>query len=857
MTAGVSELKWPVLARTDIVGRLVDGVIRKPARSAMLRGASGIGKTSIAIQAARRLEALGRQATGVVALAELREIPLGALLPALTDDDPDHGLAERAHHLMNRIGAQPERHVLVIDDAPLLDDVSASIVYQLLRVFGVPAILTARDEYAITGPIGRLLHEDLLDSIEVGPLSHEQMVELAESFLHEPLRPESAQALYATTQGNALFLREALVTAQRSGGIVLGPHGAEVRETHLPGHLLDAVRSNFDGLPSASMELAQALALSQPWPEDVTRAWDAEAYGVLQQRSITAIHTTNDTQVVRLAHPFFTEYLLSNLSASDRGRREREAAAALRASGDDALRLTAVHLTLEHHDADAGELEWAAGHAIAAGDKSAALRLAMAARQRGAGFAAALFAAMAASDLDDGDADRLFAEASHAARSDHDVTLLTLRHGQHLAYRRRDPQAAVIAAEDVLSRIPSASSVLGPEVLKWKVMAGDATPDSTPSPHEHDDPLAVVSAGIGAAMFATMAGNSAMALEAITAARPHVAAVATAIPHASSLLDLSEFLTHVADGRVADAGAFAQTKRIEGPADAAGMWSYTLGLIAVHGGRCEDAARMGQLSVRQLQWRDFTGLVGPAVALCAMADALCGEPEKSRQGLASLDEQALLDVKTALHVAECQALLAWATPDFDGAIAALTGTVATAVAQQHFVLAALAGATALRLGAASATAAALEPATVASPSALVHTVHRAASATAQKRWADAAATLPALREAGLVSAALSVAHLVARHSRETMVRRRAQLVASELAASHSRDAVIGDSDPYALSAREREVAAAAAQRLRNKEIADKFDISSRTVENHLANIYRKLGISGRDEIAGVLNLDRD
>ena len=45
---------------------------------------------------------------------------------------------------------------------------------------------------------------------------------------------------------------------------------------------------------------------------------------------------------------------------------------------------------------------------------------------------------------------------------------------------------------------------------------------------------------------------------------------------------------------------------------------------------------------------------------------------------------------------------------------------------------------------------------------------------------------------------------------------------------------------------------AAATRLHNREIAKQFGLSVRTVENHLASAYRKLGVAGRDELAEAL-----
>jgi two-component system, NarL family, nitrate/nitrite response regulator NarL len=52
-----------------------------------------------------------------------------------------------------------------------------------------------------------------------------------------------------------------------------------------------------------------------------------------------------------------------------------------------------------------------------------------------------------------------------------------------------------------------------------------------------------------------------------------------------------------------------------------------------------------------------------------------------------------------------------------------------------------------------------------------------------------------------------------------------------------------------LSQREREIVAVVAQGFKNKEIAEKMFISEQTVKNHLHNIFDKLGVSDRLELA--------
>ena len=58
-----------------------------------------------------------------------------------------------------------------------------------------------------------------------------------------------------------------------------------------------------------------------------------------------------------------------------------------------------------------------------------------------------------------------------------------------------------------------------------------------------------------------------------------------------------------------------------------------------------------------------------------------------------------------------------------------------------------------------------------------------------------------------------------------------------------------DRNPSPLSQREREIVTLVAQGFKNKEMAEKMFISEQTVKNHLHNIFDKLGVSDRLELA--------
>ena len=55
-----------------------------------------------------------------------------------------------------------------------------------------------------------------------------------------------------------------------------------------------------------------------------------------------------------------------------------------------------------------------------------------------------------------------------------------------------------------------------------------------------------------------------------------------------------------------------------------------------------------------------------------------------------------------------------------------------------------------------------------------------------------------------------------------------------------------------LTSRERDIATLAAQGESSKAIAARLFLSVRTVNNHLQSVYSKLGVTGRGQLAGVL-----
>ncbi len=857
---------WPIVARADETSRLAAALLARPSRAQMLRGPSGIGKTTLAAAVAQSAAAEGRTVVPIVALDELRAVPLGALAPLLAASRfaEQEDVGERMRELMAVVGRHADAYLLVVDDAPLLDEASAAALYQLVRVFGVPALLTARDEHTLVGPVARLLHEDLVTVTELDGLTIEQARDLLRRRLGADPRPESLQQLHELTRGNPLFLRELTLAAERDRRVRPGPFGIEIVPGALPDHVLATVADRLDRLTDEQRALAELLAVAQPWPAAATLPEEEPVLADLQRAGVVAPVEGPGAEVLRLAHPVFAEALLARLDARGRTEQRRRAGRRLLERPEPPVRFAAIGLLAEAGEPCAvDDLVWASGYAHAAGDQARALALAdrALARHEKKEGAALLLRASALSALGEVDAaDAAFAEAdARAAVEAGDLRArVQLRWGQHTALRALDPAAAVARATAVLPELDAdGRALLGPDLAKWRLMAGDAAALHEPMEAAAEGEAALTAA-IGRAMIATMTGRVREAEEAVAAGRPLTELSSGLVPFAGSLLDLSAFLVHVGDGRIADARDFAEERRLQPFSEAAGVWSYALALVHLHAGRLHDAEAMAALAVEQLRWRDFTGLLGAATALAATVAAQLGDGRAASERLAAIGAAQQDDAKVLLQAAEAEAWAAIVAGDAERAAGLIAAAVGRGLELGHLLLAALTATVAVRCGGAGMVRDALAGAAQASDSPFIRTVARLAEVVAARDAAALLALGPELEARGLAAALHDCLVLAAEWPvPDRMLARRIRVVGGELALGQTpvrRGSSAGRGG--GLTEREWSVARAAARRQRSREIAEQLGVSVRTVDNHLANVYRKLGISGRDELEAALGVQQ-
>jgi len=453
-----SLAEWPIVPRAAEAAEIAAGLTRLPVRVQLIVGPAGIGKTTLANQVAAAMP--DRVVVPVIALAELSGVPLGAFAPALArlglPTDPARAIPE----LLATVGRAAARHLLVIDDLPRLDGVSAAAVYQLVRAFGVPTLATARLGEAMPGPAARLVSEGLTDRHDLAGLRVDQVDQLLE--IRYGARPRYADVvrLAERTDGNPLYLRVLVEGAEQAGAVHRDGTVVSVGDVVVPADLTDAMSDRLAVLSADERRLLRLAALLQPVQRGVLATTADQAAAVARLESAGLLVPEQGTARLRIAHPLVTEALQREAVS---GPEVAEAMQRLRKLATPRDRLLAVRLALSAPAApepDAAELVWAAGWAYGMGDYTAAVEFAQAALARGvdrpACCSALLTAASAYSLLGEAEAaERAFAEAEAIAVEPDELALLAVRRGEHLSYRRFDLPAARPSAFGQESLIPN------------------------------------------------------------------------------------------------------------------------------------------------------------------------------------------------------------------------------------------------------------------------------------------------------------------------------------------------------------------------------------------------------------------
>src|SRR5438874_4389579 len=151
----------------------------------MVVGGAGVGKTRLAEECLRVLERC-RATIRVKATRATADLPFGAIAPLLppgagAGGDRAELLRRAAEHMIASLEIPP---IVFVDDAHLLDELSATLIYQLATTRSASVLLTVRAGEPVAEPLVALWKEDVIQRVELAGLRIEAIGELLAAVLN-------------------------------------------------------------------------------------------------------------------------------------------------------------------------------------------------------------------------------------------------------------------------------------------------------------------------------------------------------------------------------------------------------------------------------------------------------------------------------------------------------------------------------------------------------------------------------------------------------------------------------------------------------------------------------------------------
>ncbi|MGH3840450.1 MAG: helix-turn-helix transcriptional regulator, partial [Pseudonocardiaceae bacterium] len=434
---------WPLTGRDDELGSIAAGL--DAPGGVLLAGAAGVGKTRLT-KAALAIHPADR-VSWVIATNSARSIPLGAFGPLLGALPGGSSAALPAARAALRGGST----LLAVDDAHLLDDVSATLLHQLAADGACRMVVTVRTGQPVPDAVTTLWKDGLLSRLEVPALTQEHTTRLLELVLGGRLESASARRLFTATAGNILWLRH-LVEGERAAGRLMRSAGVWHwdGEPQLGPALAALIGTRIGELSGDLRSVLELLALGEPLAVELVQSLtSAAAIEDAADRDLVTVQRRGGRWEARLAHPLYGEAVRTRMNPLRARRLRGQLADALASAGGvlDVLR-HAVLAVDSDLPPDPALFLAAANRATLLADSVLAERLARAACDSGAGFEAQLLLAFQLSWLFQGEeAEREFATA--AAWADTDARRLRVAHAraQNLYF--------------LLARVDDADAVLG------------------------------------------------------------------------------------------------------------------------------------------------------------------------------------------------------------------------------------------------------------------------------------------------------------------------------------------------------------------------------------------------------------
>ncbi len=868
--AEVELHEWPLTGRDRELAAITASLGRSGSGGLILTGAPGVGKSRLALEAARLAHSWDWSVRTVVASSAASGIPFGAFaalrVPSPAVRNRFELLQQMARALLDHAAERPL--LIAVDDAHFLDPSSAALVHHLVTATPAFVLCTVRAGPPAPEALFSLWKDGHAARMEIEPLDRDHLAGLLTAVLGAPPDTLTERELWRLTQGNVLYLREVVLAALRGGTLVRADDRWRwTGALPVSGRLAEVVGVRLGHLSGASRRLAELLALAEPLDQGSLRLLCTPGT-LMQAESRGRVVVSDGGRTVRLAHPLYGEVLRAAIPQLRAQRLLGDVADALDTSPDRGQLLRSIMCRLQAGQIPAANhLTLAAEQALAVFDNTLAERLArLALREAGAGFAAGL--ALAGALTGQGrasEAEEVLLGMTGQVSTDEDmVALATLRApnlwsglGRAEEARRVLVEAAsAVSTSAGLAQLTAVSDTM--EMSFARVLVESTTLRPSSGAATDDSPftriLQCIRSYLGARPEQALREIERLAQE--PSRVDQVMSWAPPNPLESCRCPGLYYAGRLAEAHELAIRGYAEA-RAAAVASTQGVWCYYRGIVYLFEGKPSSAIPVLAEGADLLQTYDPFWMRPNCLGVLAQAAAVVGATYQAEHALAQIElipgqlesarsvvaqARAWLTAAAGRRREACRLLVARARADDS------VGLRTVAIHLLH---------DAVRLGESSCADYLTELAADADGDLLP--LFAAHGRALRMRRGDALALISerfegigAILYAAEAAARAAVRHRRASRDREALAqeRRASQLVRRCEGARTPALSLL--TPPRALSPREAEVARLVARGLTSREVAGRLSVSVRTVDNQLASIYSKLGIGGRSELGVAL-----
>jgi DNA-binding CsgD family transcriptional regulator len=280
---------------------------------------AGLGKTRMAQECLAAAGLAGLTTARATATASQRAMPLGALahlLPTLNDTIAQDGsdLLRRAVRelLLRTDGA---RLFLLVDDAHLLDDTSATLLYRLVVANQAFVLMTIRSGEAAPASLITLWKDGFVDRLELGGLDDDACGELLGLALGGRVDPEVTATLVRRCERNVLFLRELVLGGLHDGTLAQEDGLWRLKEPVRPSaRLIELIEARLHALDSRERATLEVVGLGEPLGlGELGAVADLGIAERLEREGLLRCEVDGDRVVARLGHPLYGDVIRAQL----------------------------------------------------------------------------------------------------------------------------------------------------------------------------------------------------------------------------------------------------------------------------------------------------------------------------------------------------------------------------------------------------------------------------------------------------------------------------------------------------------------------------------------------------------------